>query len=404
MSVCRLTRRLTRKGLDEDAVNRDTSGMAKAVLVELEHKQGVAAVIRDDDGEVWLTNDVGSDFATGILDQRPEIQVLEGELTLQGGLLPQGAVGAEVVDDAGRRQKASAANGAWLVLLAQASREPAPVRYFDSTGESVAPVLPEEWPRSPVADAGEECPACGAHGWDEVKAVDDSHGMVGTNGGEEPQPFLVCRACGHEVEMGTFLRLEAAEGLDPDEVERRRQAFEERRRREAREALANASFPIYAAVGWSVEVSGWGGGMRPEDIHSIRLSHGEWREESGPELHVETELEERAFESDLTLAREALESSLFKTTGSWPNLSEAALTSWLDTQKREHRRLAAEAEPQSRPIDVDDRPQEFVVLEAGPRWVAVARRHAAVITLSATDVAPETVQLQTVRDPLSLAG
>jgi len=73
--------------------------------------------------------------------------------------------------------------------------------------------------------------------------------ILAAQNSSRPQPFLVCRTCGHEVEIGTFMRLEAAQDLDPEEIARRRRTFEEERRREAREALSNASFPIYAAIG-----------------------------------------------------------------------------------------------------------------------------------------------------------
>jgi hypothetical protein len=216
---------------------------------------------------------------------------------------------------------------------------------------------------------------------------------------------VVCRECGHEESIGTFYGAETSDDVVPEGVARRVREHDLERRSKAREALASASFPIYVAVGWPVEANGWGSGMRwPEDLHSIRISHGAWKDQSGGTLTVETQLEERVLDSELAEARELLEASLYETTGEWPEVSESALTVWLEARDRERRRIAAEAKPQLRLIDVDGEAQEFLVLQAGSRWAAASRLGSVVVKVSAREVPVEDLRLESLSDPVALVG
>ncbi len=256
------------------------------VLVSLELDDGAAGVVRDREGHLWLSYSLERVSGTGLDDYQPRHQGLEGDRTLIGGRLPPGAVIAEVVDDAGERHLAAAANEAWIAVLDQPIEGPsAPVCCRDRNGVPVAPPLPADWARSPVLDADEPCPACGGTLWDEVRATDDSRGLSGptTNHsmepapfvdyeGYEPTPFVVCRSCGHEESIGSMMRFESSDDEDPAEVERRVQAMQEQLRREDRDTLGQVDFPIYAAEGWLASLSG--SGRRDGGVDQITVSHG----------------------------------------------------------------------------------------------------------------------------------
>jgi len=111
--------------------------------------------------------------STGLDEYQPAIVGLSGDRTLQGGRLPPGAVSGEIVDDAGVRRRAEAANSAWVVVLDQAATGGiSPVRFLGLDGGTVARPLPPAWPRAPVNDAHDACPACAASQWDEVRPTD----------------------------------------------------------------------------------------------------------------------------------------------------------------------------------------------------------------------------------------
>jgi hypothetical protein len=83
-------------------------------VVSLNYGDGTAAVFRHPDGVMVLTRNVELGGATVLEGFRPAIVGLVDDRTIQGGLLPPGASGAEVVDDTGVRRRAEAANGAWV--------------------------------------------------------------------------------------------------------------------------------------------------------------------------------------------------------------------------------------------------------------------------------------------------
>src|SRR5205823_1042714 len=111
--------------------------------------------------------------------------------TAEGGVLPAGATGAEVLDRAGGRRNAVVGGGAWVIVLDESATGALhPVRFFDRHGATVMRPLPAPWPRTPIDDVGEPCPACGATAWDEVRPQDDSYGARSVPGGDwEPTPF-----------------------------------------------------------------------------------------------------------------------------------------------------------------------------------------------------------------------
>ena len=189
------------------------------VLVSVPAFDGDAGVLLDAAGDVWLSARVDRLSGPQLADHQPAHVGLDEDRTLVGGRLPSGAVGAEVIDDAGRRIRAISGDGVWAAILDQPISWPEPPRWcWDATGAPVAPELPADWPRVRVTDADEPCPACGHTVWDQVTPTDDSRGMRGTReapstplsddhyAGMEPTPFVVCTACGYEESIGAIMR------------------------------------------------------------------------------------------------------------------------------------------------------------------------------------------------------
>jgi hypothetical protein len=363
----------------------------REILVRIEHADGVAAVVRDRD-MLWLTGDLDSGGGTGLTEYGLAVEGI-GDRTVQGGRLPRGAVVAEVVDDAGVRHAATAANGAWVVVVDQAVRYEDPVvRFADANGKTIARPLPAEWPRSPVDDAPEPCPACGATGWDEVLPLDGSrHGRIDDSGNEEPLPIVVCRACGHEEPVGLFSYAET--DLDETEIEAATEAW---LREEGGAALRDLDMPVYAAQGWPAHLGSWGGTDNETD--SVTVQHGKRPED----LTVCTEREGCERESEPVLARLALLSALGDMVEGWPSRSEAGLTVWLAAVGRDGRRVAATASLERLAFEIDGERRDFHLARAGSRWAAVRRQGDLVVTVTGDEIDPANIALVRLNDPTSL--
>jgi hypothetical protein len=206
--------------MEEDVVVGDE------VLVSVEHGDGVAAIVRS--GElVCLSGNLG--HAKTVLDgYSSSMQGLTGERSAEGGLLPPGAVRAEVVDRAGRRHFATCAAGAWIIVLDEPTiGDVRPVRFLDAEGNTVRRPTPDGWARELAPDFHEPCPACGNRAWERIRAPDGSGGMrwagdhdppdepperVPEVGGDwEATPWLRCTTCGYAEAEGivvtaTFMR------------------------------------------------------------------------------------------------------------------------------------------------------------------------------------------------------
>jgi hypothetical protein len=311
-------------------------------------------------------------------------------------------VTAYVTDDAGVRRQAAAADGAWAVVLDQPCEGAiSPVCFRDASGRLVAPVLPADWVRTPVVDADEACPACGEQqGWDEARADDASRGTRGP--GMQPTPFVVCRACGYEHSVGAFLTAAWEEEPAPEELDRLTRAAEAELHRRGQDALRGVRFSVYAARGWAGRIAGWGssGGT----MTSVAVEHGAPAGAPGPALWVQTEQEPDRHESERARARSTLAGALSEDVTAWPERSQAGLAILLHVRERERLRRAARAIAADRTLLVDGEPTSFATVAAGDRWVAVARRGALVISVSARDVDPGAVELATLADPLRELG
>src|SRR5579862_76379 len=120
------------------------------VLVQLPDGQGV---VRRDDGELVVTHDVADDRGQPLQPGdrfRPVMAWLDDERCLVGGVLPPGAVSAEVVDLRGARVAAGVGGGAYAAIIEQANdgRE-APVCCRDAGGDPVRRPLPNAYPCTP---------------------------------------------------------------------------------------------------------------------------------------------------------------------------------------------------------------------------------------------------------------
>ena len=371
--------------------------MAARILVTVEHPEGTGGVVRED-GHAWLSLRVPQ-AVTRLDDGRPAVIGLE-DRTLQGGLLPAGAVAAWVTDDRGERRPAATGDGAWAIVLDQPiDGALSPVCFRDGAAALVVPALPATWARAPVPDADEPCPACDSvGGWDEVVANDDSRGTRGADG--RPCPFAVCRACGHEHGVGVFYAALAEEEPGAEELARFRREAEAHLRLEARMAFADLTFAVFVARGRRGRIGGWGSSDLV--LTSVAVEHGAAAGEDGPWLRVSTERERHLHESEAAIARSALRPLLQEgRLGAWPQRSSAGLAIWLDGVERAARRRVARTGVERRTMLVDGEALVFATVTCGAHWAAAGRRGDLRLLVTAHRVEPEDVDLVSVTDPLT---
>jgi Taurine catabolism dioxygenase TauD, TfdA family len=118
--------------------------LVPTVLIELLDGEGV---VRRDDGEIVVTQDVSADRGQPLRDgdhYQPVKTSLHDDRCLVGGLLPSGAVSAEVIDDRGTRVAAKIGGGAYAAILKQPNDGHEPVVCCrDATGTPVRRPLPD---------------------------------------------------------------------------------------------------------------------------------------------------------------------------------------------------------------------------------------------------------------------
>jgi hypothetical protein len=372
--------------------------MASArILVTVEHQQGIGGVVREG-RHAWLSDRVPRPV-TRLDDHRPVVIGLE-QRALQGGLLPPGAVDAWVVDDRGQRHRAETGGGAWAIVLDhQVDGRAGPVCFRDGAGALLAPGIPTAWARTRVLDADEPCPACDStHGWDEVVANDTSRGTRGLE--EQPAPFVVCRACGHEYSVGVFYGGLVTGEPDAHEFARMTREAEESRLLDTQMALADLAFAVFVARGCSGRIGGWGSSNHV--LTRVEVEHGAAAGEPGPRLRITTERERHRHESEAALARSALHTALHDVyLNAWPQRSSAGLAIWLDAVERQARRAAARSIITKRTMLVDGEPMPFVTAACDAHCSAAGRRNDLLLLVTAHDVDLKPVELVSVSDPLA---
>jgi len=187
------------------------------VLLSVEHDDGVAGIVRH--GELACLSGYLGEGETVLDGYWSSMEGLTRERSAEGGLLPPGAVGAEVVDRSGRRHRAVCATGAWMIVLDEPTiGDMRPVRFLDAEGNIVRRPAPDGWAHEPGPDHHEPCPACGNRTWERMRAPDGSAGMrwageddppdeppetVPEVGGDwEATPWLRCTTCGYAETEG----------------------------------------------------------------------------------------------------------------------------------------------------------------------------------------------------------
>jgi hypothetical protein len=388
------------------------NGPVPTVLIELPDGEGV---IRRDDGEIVVTQDVSDDRGQPLRegDQYQPVKTwLDDDRSLVGGLLPPGAVSAEVIDDRGTRVTAKIGGGAYAAIIEQPNDGHEPVVCCrEPDGTPVRRPLPDDYPCAPVEDVEEPCPACGAVDYDECVPTESWRGgRSGPDGTTIPNPIVVCRVCGHEEGEGTFF---GAVSSDDTEDEATREARIARARAHMRTqrwysntmTLRAVTFPIYAAERWPALIGG--SGSRGDQLTSLTIRHydtpgADPYAGDRPRLEITTSNDDPHRGGELREARWTLNSWLHNdgTHSLWPKASHAAIIVWLRARDREMRAKVLAAIRSEQLITVDGTAQPFLTLTThSSRWVAVHRHDDLTITIAAHDLDPTTLTLESIPDP-----
>ncbi len=385
--------------------------LVSTILIELPGGEGV---VRRDDGEIVITHDISDERGEPLCgrEHRPVKTWLDHDRCLVGGLLPQGGVSAEVVDDRGTRVAATVGGGAYLAILEQPNDGHEPVVCCrDDAGAPVRRPLPADYSSEPVDDAQEPCPGCGAVEYDEcVPSESWRGGTSGPGGTIIPSPIVVCRVCGHEEHEGTFFGLASSDDTEDEATREARiaRALADRRTQQWYShamTLRAVTFPIYAAEGWPAMVGG--SGSRGDQLTNLTIRHHDTSDADPyagdlPWLEVTTSNDDPRYGDELTKATSALDNWLHNdgTRSRWPSASHAAVTLWLRARDRAVRATVREAIRSDQLITVDGTPQPFLTLTApGGRWVAVRRHDDLTITIAADNLDPTTITIEPIPDP-----
>ena len=381
----------------------------RSVLVSLASGAGVA---RAEHG-LLVTNDVGEGGGTYLRDAdpfHPEQAWVSQTQCVVGGLLPPGAVSAEVVDDLGERVLAATGNGAYAALLDQpnSGREPV-VCCRDSTGRLVRRPWAADYPHRRVEDAEEPCPACGATEWDEYSPFENWRGGRGStaNGTHVASPVVSCRVCGHEEAEGAIMR--SASPDDEDEATRAERVASERAEQRVQQwyatnlTLRALTFPVYAAEDWPAQIRG--SNSSGDELTALTIAHFTTEDadlvNSEPSIEVTTSTHPHD-RHEMTAARRALENWVSTSTDHRhaSELSDAAITLWFSAVDRRRRAAVSRAARAETQITVDGSPATFLTLTSPDgRWVATRRHDDLMITIAGRDLNPATLSIEPISNP-----
>jgi hypothetical protein len=377
------------------------------VLVEL---PGGSGLIRSDDErfEYCLASDVSSGIGQPVAYQdryAPGRVDLGNQRSLVGGLLPPGAVSAEVLDERGVRVVAAVGEGAYAAVLERSSERQEPIVCCrDVAGEPVRRPWMAVYPSVRVTDAQEPCAACGAVDYDEYTPFEQWRGGRGSkvDGTNIPNPIVSCRVCGHEEREGTFVTMRSDPAEDkPTRAARIARFRAEHRKREwlaNAEVLPTAQFPIYRAAGWPAQLGGRA--TQNGELTAVTVDHYEtedasvWADEP-LRLRISTRHDE--YQRDLlSQARTALTHWIPQgRSGGWPELSRAAVTLWLRARDRERYAAVLNAAQSEQLITIDDGSMTAVMLSGpGNRWVAAGTHGELTIIIAADNVEPSSLRLR----------
>jgi hypothetical protein len=380
------------------------------ILIELAGGEGV---VRRDDGEIVVTDDVSNDRGQALRDDdrySPVKTWLDEDRSLVGGLLPPGAFSAEVIDNRGMRIAAEVGRGAYAAIVEQPMLgHPEPVVCCrDDAGAPVRRPLPADYPSVLVDDADQPCPACGAVDYDECVPTELWRG--GRSGPDHttiPSPIVVCRVCGHEEREGTFFGLVSSDDTEDEaarEVRLARVLADQRAQRWYSDTmtLRAVTFPIYAAEGWSATVGSQS--SRGDQLASLTISHydrpdADFYSGDPARIEITTSIDD-PYRGELREAQAILSSWLQHPGSDWPDASNAARTLWLAAHRRELRRNVLAATRSETHITIDGTPEPFLTLSSPTgRWVATRRHNDLTITVAGHDLDPTSITIEPIADP-----
>jgi hypothetical protein len=327
-----------------------------------------------------------------------------------GGLLPREAVSVEVVDDRGERVSAVTGQGAYAAILDQPNdgREPV-VCCRDSAGQPVRRPWAADYPYRRVEDAEESCPACGAAQWDEYSPFENWRGGRGSkvNGTYVASPVVSCRVCGHEEAVGPIMR--SAAPADEDEVARAESVARERVEQRAARWYADnltlraVTFPVYAVENWPAHIRG--SSSHDDVLTELTIAHVDSGDtdvlDGEPRIEVTTSTDPHD-RDELTVARDMLEHWVSPATDSRQiqGLSDAAIALWFSADARRRRAAVLNAARSDTQIAVGGRPTAFLtVTTPDGRWVAARRLEDLMVTITAHDLNPTTISIESIPDP-----
>jgi hypothetical protein len=375
-----------------------------------------AGVVRAEHG-LLVTEDVSRGGGTYLRETdrfHPVKTWFDQDRSVVGGLLPPGAVSAEVIDDRTVRVEAEVAGGAYAALIDQPNDGyEAIVCCRNASGQPVRRPWAADYPSVRVTDAQDRCPACGEIDWEEYTPFEDWRGGGGSevDGTYETSPIVSCRVCGHEEPEGRFFgRRSTAETSESEEqraarIARVRAELLKQRWLSDSLTLRAANSPIYGVEGWSARLGGTGshGDTLTEiTVHHYESADAQPLDGDKPILTVVTRHEEQLRFSLLEVARQALEGFVRRTTvsGDWPDASHAAITLFLRAQDRNRRAVVLAAGRSQDEMSIDGTPAEVLMLTVPDgRWTAAARHADLTITVSGRNAEPLSLRLEPIGDP-----
>jgi hypothetical protein len=379
------------------------------VLVALPSGEGI---VRFANGDIVVTPDVNGASGERVRQEapyRPAKSWLGEEHFVVGGLLPPGAISAEAVDGRGVRLVATVGGGAYAVVIEQLpdGRDPV-VLCRDEAGRPVRRPLPGTYPRVPVSDASEPCPACGAIDWERFVPTESWRGgRPGPGGAVIPDPIVVCHRCGHEEQEAAPMRLPSpgageASAAPTEEARAEQKALQNDRDRMTLSAL---TFPVYAADGWPARIAGtaWSGGDLTDLTIAQSVATAADHADARGELEVTTS-SEAPFGGNLVRAGATLEqwvqSQIALEHPPPAHLSDAAMTLWLREIDRRRRAATLSADRSETLIEIDGAFEPFLRLStASGKSVAIRRHYDVTVTIAARNFDPATVRLEPILDP-----
>ena len=374
-------------------------------------------VVRSENGSVSIVAAVDDCAPRTVIGYRPVSVPAGAERCVVGGLLPPGAVSAEVVDDRGRRVAASVANGAYVVVLHQRDEGAEPIVCCREAGGAPVSRPPAAgYPRTPVLDATDPCPACGALDYEEyVPFQAGSSGPPDSQGRILPHALSRCRICGQEEPQPTVIRApESAPSATPALTRAQLMAKADAMRREfmwrsVAEGVRNQNFPIYGAAGWPAQIS-QSGSEDDGRLTSVTVTHattGNLNHPSHPDVTITTERDDPRHTGELERAQLALRR--------WaphddpgdrrPDGSNAAGILRHNARTRRDHAAALNAKQSQQTVKIDGQTTSALTLITPTgAWAAVANHHDLTITVTGHDLDPESLDINPIADPVKTFG